>query len=55
MSPLVRRIDEIDTSHVTTTPWYPGKWKARRMEFLKQENQRLRELRRRQAIRNLYK
>lgn len=54
-SPLIRAINAIDSSHVTTTPWYPGKWKARRMEFLKQENQRLRELRRRQKIRNLYK
>lgn len=55
MSPLLRRIDEIDTSHVTTTPWYPGKWKARYEAFLKQENLRLKELRRQQAIRNLYK
>lgn len=54
-SPLIRAINAIDTSHVTTTPWYPGKWKARHREFLKQENRRLKELRRQQAIRNTYR
>lgn len=55
MSPLMRRIDEIDTSHVVSEPWYPGKWKARYKAFLKQENRRLKELRCQQAIRNTYK
>lgn len=54
-SPLIRAINNIDTSHVTPTPWYPGKWKARRIAFLKQENRRLKDLRRQRAIRNLYK
>lgn len=40
-SPLIRRIDEIDTSHITPEPWFPGKWKARHEANLQRDNQRL--------------